>query len=166
MVWVSSHLQDMSSLRLALGRHSELERVYAVTATTFRRERLFSDHACATILAEELHRLANDGSIDPMTWVVMPDHLHWLFALRKGSLGGCMHLLKGRSANAINRAHGRSGPVWQAGYFDHAIRNGESLRRHAQYMIENPIRAGLVAEITAYPYWWCAWDEPFANTSR
>ena len=88
----------------------------------------------------------------------MPDHLHWLFSLRNGSLAGCLQLLKGRSAHAINRLRDRSGAVWQPGYYDHALRDHDAVRKLAEYIVLNPVRAGLVTTVGDYAHWWCAWD--------
>jgi len=49
-------------------------------------------------------------------------------------------------AIALKRALNLSGPFWQTRYFDHALRQEESLETVASYIWENPVRAGLVAE--------------------
>jgi putative transposase len=111
----------------------------------------------AMIVGDELRRIATGETIESIAWVVMPDHLHWLFELRQGTLAQCMHLLKGRSAREIHRVFDLRGPVWQPGYFDHALRSDESVRRHARYLLENPIRAQLTTESMAYAFGWCRW---------
>jgi REP element-mobilizing transposase RayT len=87
----------------------------------------------------------------------MPDHLHWLFRLDSGTLSGTIQRMKLRSAQAINRIEKRHGPVWQAGFHDHCIRDERSLQGHARYLIENPLRAGLADKVGDYPHLWCAW---------
>lgn len=91
----------------------------------------------------------------------MPDHVHWLFSLRTGTLPEAVALLKGRSARAIGTRYEGAAPFWQAGYFDHALRHDAAVQRHARYLVENPLRAGLVSSPWEYPHWWCGWD-PFA----
>ena len=91
----------------------------------------------------------------------MSDHVHWLFSLRAATLPEAVALLKGRSARAIGTRHEVAAPFWQAGYFDHALRHDAAVQRHARYLAENPLRAGLVSSPREYPHWWCAWD-PFA----
>lgn len=56
-------------------------------------------------------------------------------------------------------------PLWQRGYYDHAIRKDEDAWAAARYIINNPIRACLAVSIGDYPYWsvceeWLA-DENF-----
>jgi REP element-mobilizing transposase RayT len=87
----------------------------------------------------------------------MPDHVHWLFALRRCELAMCVQLFKGRTARRVHAMRRDRGPFWQAGYFDHAIRDTHGLQRHARYILENPVRAGLVIEADTYPHRWCVW---------
>jgi REP element-mobilizing transposase RayT len=90
----------------------------------------------------------------------MPDHMHWLFELRAGTLATCMQRFKSLSARAL-RAAGRSGgAVWQAGYYDHRLRSEGDLTKQARYIVENPVRKGLVCDWRDYPYAWCRYDLP------
>lgn len=147
----------MSSPRLAIGRCSEHGRIYSVTTICRLRRPIFSDPETVDIVREEIRRLEEDRIVDSFACVIMPDHLHWIFRLRVGPLACCMRYLKGRSARRIGLQIGKSGGVWQPGDFDHAIRSDESLRRHARYLVENPVRAGLTSSIGEYPHVWCAW---------
>ena len=92
-----------------------------------------------------------------MAWVVMPDHLHWLFQLKEGTLARTIGSTKSRSALAINRATNNQGALWQSGYHDRAVRDGEDLRNIARYIVANPLRAGLVNNIGDYPLWDASW---------
>jgi hypothetical protein len=47
--------------------------------------------------------------------------------------------------------------VWQKGFYDHALREGEALQNVARYIVANPLRAGLVAHIGDYPLWDAVW---------
>ena len=42
--------------------------------------------------------------------------------------------------------------LWQKGYYDHALRLDEDVCDAALYIFANPVRAGLVAEVTDYPF--------------
>lgn len=43
---------------------------------------------------------------------------------------------------------------WQRDYFDHRLRNDESHEEKADYIRQNPVRAGLVAKPDHWPYVW------------
>ena len=49
---------------------------------------------------------------------------------------------------------GRSGPVWQAKFFDHVLRSNDGLAEKGDYICQNPVRAGLVAAEGEYRWLW------------
>ena len=86
----------------------------------------------------------------------MPDHLHVLIAPKAKSLITLINAWKSYSANLLHRM-GLRGPVWQRSFYDRALRSEESVAQAAEYVIANPVRKGLVAEWTQYPYVWAYW---------
>ncbi|HXZ18300.1 MAG TPA: transposase [Candidatus Acidoferrales bacterium] len=93
--------------------------------------------------------------------VVMPDHVHMIFTPLMDesrheifSLTRIMQALKGASGQAINQKSERHGPVWQEELFDHVLRSSEGLDAEVEYVLQNPVRRGLVAEWRAYPWTW------------
>jgi putative transposase len=42
--------------------------------------------------------------------------------------------------------------LWQDNYFDHRVRSTDQLVAKCHYVLQNPVRAGLVAEAGAWPY--------------
>ncbi len=142
---------------LRKGRVSERGRTYVVTTVTHRRERLFTDLYAGRQVADCLRQAHTDGQCESLAWVLMPDHLHWLFVLEGMALSDLIRQVKSRSAIAVNRMLNRQGPVWQAGFHDHAIRAEEDLRSVARYIVANPLRAGLVQRIGDYPLWDAVW---------
>ena len=147
----------MASRNLTKGRNSEAHAVYAVTVVTRGRRRLFAHADTASQVISNIALSDAEGSSRTHAWVVMPDHLHWLFALGSRDLSTCMRRFKSRSAHAINLSMARQGAVWQAGFFDHRLRGDEDLHMQAAYILANPLRAGLVERISDYPYWGCRW---------
>ncbi len=93
--------------------------------------------------------------------VVMPEHVHVIFTpfvdyemKEVFSLATIMDAIKGASAHKINKALGRRGRVWQPESFDHVLRSSENLDAKIQYILENPVRKGLVATWEEYPWVW------------
>ena len=149
----------MSYSELLKGRYSENGRIYFVTTVLARRDLpLFYDLNCARKVIHEMRRLHEESSLSSLAWVVMPDHLHWLFQLGDNdTLSSVMKKLKARSAQAINSHLKITGPMWQKAYFDRAIRKEENLLNIARYIIANPLRAGLVSSVKDYPHWDAVW---------
>lgn len=147
----------MPSPRVLIGRRSIIGNVYALTLLCRNRQRIFDSHMQADVATQLIRALDNEGLTCSLAWVVMPDHIHWLAQLRGQSLGYCVQRFKARSSFLLNRRRGRCGPVWQAGYYEHAVRADDSLRKQALYIMANPVRAGLAAQLGEYPYAWCRW---------
>ena len=139
-------------------RFSNSGQVYLVTASTKGRHPLFNRFDLGQLVANEIRRSDELSFTKTTAFVVMPDHFHWLFQLQSGhSLASAVMRVKGRSAYRINRIGNRIGPVWQAGYHDRNVRNEESLEALGNYVIANPVRGRLVAEVNEYPLWDLMW---------
>ncbi|HET6434761.1 MAG TPA: transposase [Xanthomonadaceae bacterium] len=150
----------MSSPQLARGRHSQVDAAYAVTTVTAARRPWFRSAACAGRLVDALRASECEGATASLAWVVMPDHLHWLFVLRAGTLSACLQRLKSRSARTLRAHDGSAGALWQAGYYDHRLRGDDDLRVQSRYIVDNPVRKGWVRHWREYPHAWCRWDLP------
>ena len=96
----------------------------------------------------------------------MPDHVHLIcmpLIDDNGSISipEITRTIKSESAHRINKALGRIGRVWQDESFDHILRGEESLTKKMTYILENPIRAGLVTRSQDYRWLW--WDRAVAG---
>lgn len=143
---------------LRKGRFSTAGQVYFVTAVAKGRSPCFREFACGRLVVREMRSLDEEGLVRSLAWVLMPDHLHWLFELREaGDLAAVMKRFKARSARSINEFLMRRGTVWQRAYYDHALREEEDVREIARYIVVNPLRAGLVTSLGEYPFWDAVW---------
>jgi len=86
-------------------------------------------------------------------WVVMPNHVHVLCEPLSGhSLSSIVSSWKSFTALNINRLLGRSGPLWLEDYWDRFIRDADHYDRVIAYIHDNPVKAGLASERTAWPW--------------
>ena len=143
--------------RLRHGRYSEQGRSYLVTIVVHHRQRLFTDLFLGRLLVAELRQVHERGLVDSLAWVIMPDHIHWLFELKQQTLADVARRIKSRSTLTINRHRQSKERVWQPGYYDRAVRVEEDIRTMARYIVANPLRAGLVERIGDYPLWDATW---------
>nr|VFK23596.1 MAG: REP element-mobilizing transposase RayT [Candidatus Kentron sp. LPFa]VFK35468.1 MAG: REP element-mobilizing transposase RayT [Candidatus Kentron sp. LPFa] len=149
---------DPGNRALRLGRSSLPHQIYLVTTVTVERQPVFLDfHAgCAAARCFGDRAILRDTHM--LSWVLMPDHAHWLIQLgEKDSLSGVANRLKSASARLVNRALGKRGALWQRSFYDHALRSEEDLRKIARYIVANPVRAGLVERVGGYPFWDAVW---------
>jgi len=86
----------------------------------------------------------------------MPDHVHTIITPFDYTITRLVGALKGASAYHVNRLFGRSGPLWQQESFDRIIRTTENLEKKAEYICNNPVRAGLVESLEDYRWIWRA----------
>jgi putative transposase len=143
---------------LLKGRVSMPGHAYHITTCTEGRRPMFQDFQNGRLLVNEMRKLNDGKMLNSLAWVIMPDHLHWLFQLNEPlNLSELIKKLKAQSSLAINARIGRQGAVWQRGFHDHAIRDDEDLQAVARYIIANPLRAGLVKHIGDYPLWDAIW---------
>jgi REP-associated tyrosine transposase len=147
----------MSSHRLRSGRRTVIGQSYILTFVCHARHRCFDDPDTARIVTQRIAAMDAQGLLSSYAWVVMPEHVHWMFELLDQSLGYIAQRFKSSTALRIRRECVYPGPVWQDDYHDHAIRSDESLRRHAMYIVANPVRGALATSIGQYPLAWCRW---------
>lgn len=84
----------------------------------------------------------------PLLILFMPDHVHALIAFPMGQdMPKIIREWKRYTAKTF-------GIRWQRDFFDHRIRNEESLDEKWHYIVENPVRAGLVNLPDDWPYVW------------
>lgn len=143
---------------LRRGRVSIPDQLYLVTTVTASRHPQLRDFWHARAVIRAMLDLDAEEAVCTLAFVVMPDHVHWLFELGDQPLSRVMQRFKARSARRINDLRHCHAPVWQAGFHDHAVRREENVAMLARYVVMNPVRAGLATEIGAYPFWDCAWE--------
>src|SRR2546425_3864899 len=71
--------------------------------------------------------------------------------------------IKGTSAHSINRKLHSHEAVWQEESFDHVLRSSESLDAKIDYVLQNPVRKGLVRIAREYPW---SWRKPMDHQDR
>ena len=103
--------------------------------------------------------LSRDGKVYSLhTCCIMPNHVHMVFTplLRTSdeyySLASIMGSLKGYTAREANALLERKGQFWQHESYDRAVRNEEECMRIIAYVIENPVKAGLVKDASEWPW--------------
>jgi len=89
----------------------------------------------------------------------MPDHVHLVLSPLSDehapiSIAEIMQAIKGASAHRINHALGRKGKVWDEESFDRALRNEEGIMDKVEYILGNPVGAGLASNPLDYRWAW------------
>ena len=92
------------------------------------------------------------GQYDLHAWVIMANHVHMLITPHE-EVSKIMSRIKGRTAKAANEILNRTGqPFWRREYFDRWMRTSAELRKTAEYIEMNPVKAGIVESPEDYPW--------------
>jgi type I restriction enzyme R subunit/putative DNA methylase len=106
--------------------------------------------AVAEAVAESLDRGVLLGRYGLGAWAILSNHMH-LLLLPKAAPSRLLQSLKGASAREANRILRRTGErFWQAESYDHWVRDEPEWKRIANYIEENPVKAGLVRRAVDY----------------
>lgn len=95
-----------------------------------------------------------------LAYCIMPNHVHVLILPLKTQEGSIFsparitYSWKRYTANQINAALDKSGSLWQKESYDRMIRDESELYNTIKYILQNPVKAGLVSE-------WKAWRGNF-----
>lgn len=91
-----------------------------------------------------------------MAATIMPDHVHLLLTPQPGvNIPRIMKGMKGSLARQINLLCNSFGSLWQADWHDRIMRDDTELNEKLQYMLNNPVKAGLVEDGWTYSGWYC-----------
>jgi putative transposase len=136
---------------LRVHRYSQCQNVYSVTFCTINRQPYFLDFRLARMVVNAMKFQDEHCNTTTLAFVVMPDHIHWLFSLNKSRLDKVLHGVKSFTAHQFR------GNLWQDGYYEHNVRKEQDLVKISRYIVANPLRAKLVEYIGDYPFCDAVW---------
>jgi putative transposase len=90
-----------------------------------------------------LARVTRRTSWDCHAFCLMPNHHHLIVETHQDVLSVGLRQLNGRYAQAFNERHERSGHLFGDRFAAFVIRDEEHLRAATEYVLQNPVRAGL-----------------------
>ncbi len=99
------------------------------------------------IIRDSLRFYQSKGLIYVEYLLLMPDHLHMLVAFNDIPMEKFIQQWK----KYISR---NTKVEWQRDFFDHRIRNGESLQEKIDYISNNPVRKNFVVNSFDWKYQW------------
>ena len=126
---------------------------YFVTFSIWQRRRLFTIEPYVRLFLKTLYGYRRQGRFELHAFVVMPEHVHLLLTPATDiTLERSIQFIKGGYSHALGVELGRKGEVWQRGFTDHRIRDGEDFNVHCNYIHDNPVKRGLVESASDYRY--------------
>ncbi|MDU0371694.1 transposase [Hymenobacter endophyticus] len=104
-------------------------------------------------MAASLHHF-HSKAYKLLCYCIMPNHVHVIVSPPENapSLAETLQRIKGYTALQANKLLGRTGQFWQRETYDHIVRNSEEMQRIIAYVVNNPVKAGLVESWEQWPY--------------
>jgi putative transposase len=128
-------------------------RTYFISSATWERCELFRVPRVAEILVQRILVCRDKGVYLLYEFVVMPNHFHLLLTPSETtSLEKVVQLIKGGSSHEIHKLTGNKMEIWQVGFHDWTIRDGEDYRAKVGYIQMNPVQARLVERPEDWPF--------------
>tara|TARA_B100000446_G_scaffold26323_1_gene21378 strand:+ start:14396 stop:15070 length:675 start_codon:yes stop_codon:yes gene_type:complete len=110
-----------------------------------------------------LSELSARFGVDLHAFVLMTNHIHFLATPRaEDSISRMMRVVGSRYAQHFNRAHGRTGTLWEGRHKASAVDTQDYLLKCYRYIELNPVAAGMVERPEEYcwsSYGVNAWGE-------
>ena len=121
--------------------------IYFVTTCTYQRKAILASEQVAKILIHEWSSTRTRHGWAIGRYVIMPDHVHLFCSPESGAktLPVFVGSWKEWTSKAIKRQLSQASSVWQEEFFDHVLRSSESYSEKWNYVRNNPVRHGLVA---------------------
>ena len=134
--------------------------IYHVTCRGTGGIFIFVDDLDRGAFTHLLRQAAERFGIRVIAWCLLGTHFHLIVECRREELSSAMHRLNSVYAQRFNKRHARRGHVFEERFSAWVITTEDHLHSAIQYVVENPVAAGLCRE----PQEW-AWSWPRLETS-
>lgn len=146
--------------RLPREMYQQQNIVWFITIRAYLFQSPFVRDDLNRMIVDTLQEMGTTYQCHVFVFCLMPDHLHLLTSPREhgASILTCVERFKGKSTN-LSWRFGWKGTLWQPGSYDHGLRKEEYFREIADYILDNPVRKGLVDSHEKWP--WSGMMEPW-----
>ena len=139
------------SLRLKPFNYAEPHRAYFLTLCASNKENYFSSGGVCSKILTSLKSSCKQGCYRLLAYCIMPDHLHVLIhgEEKPKDLRTWVRDFK-KYTTYVCRDDIGTNKLWQRGYHEHVVRKDEDLLKKAEYIVNNPLRKGIVSRREDY----------------
>ena len=129
-------------------------RCYFFTVVTAGRKELFADAANIALLRASFRYVMQRRRFQIDAVCVLPDHIHCICMFPHDA----NHSVRWQMIKTcFTRLYRQQFPedkstLWQPRYWEHLIRDEEDLARHLDYIHYNPVKHGLVENVSDWPF--------------
>ncbi len=127
---------------------------YFLTMCCKNRRSHFHSPIIASAVSLELLSTAERYQFAVLAYSLMPDHLHALVEGTGKDADFCRFVSVLRRRTTIVTKFMCPDGLWQDGYYERVLRRTEETVKVIDYILNNPVRAGLVDRALDYPFSW------------
>lgn len=124
--------------------------IVSFTLCVKNRKELFNEKGIYNIFESIFLNELKKYNCEAYVYLFMPDHAHILLSGKEGDsdIKKCIDGFKQQTGFWLYK----NLPIykWQKDYYDHILRKDEELKTQIEYILNNPVRAGIVEEWKNY----------------
>ena len=128
------------------------EEVISFTLCIKNRNKYFTNKKTFKIFEAYLLNELKTFNCSAYVYLFMADHAHFVLSGNnsKADIKKCLDMFKQKTGFWLSNNNKKI--KWQKDYYDHILRSEENLIVHLKYILNNPVRAGIVEYWKQYPY--------------
>ena len=125
---------------------------YFLTFCTFDRQPHFVESERVTLVRTQIERAGVDQCFAITAYCYMPDHLHLLVEGQSEGSDCREFISRAKQYSGFHYQAKFGQRLWQRYGYERTLRSEEAAVSVARYVLENPVRAGLVERIDQYEF--------------
>ena len=125
---------------------------YSLTFGTDSRRAIFTSEGPVELAKGQILRAARETQFAVIAYCFMPDHLHLLVHGQQDDADLKRFVARAKQYSGYYHARAFKARLWQRYVYERVLREAEPTAVVVRYLLENPVRAGLVAQIEDYPF--------------
>jgi putative transposase len=125
---------------------------YSATICTHLRKPVFTSGDAIAPVLSTIRQCAAAFGFAIHAYCFMPDHLHLVLAGMDDRADFQRFMANWKQRTGYQFKHRTREVLWQESYFEHVLRDDEQATTAVKYVLENPVRKGLVRRFEDYPH--------------
>ena len=119
---------------------------YFITILTFKRNTYFHNNRIANSIINYLKDISEKNNFLINVYCLMPDHIHFIATGTSVNANLKKFIQRFKQITSFYFKKSFHKRLWHLSYYDHIIRKEEDIRDIMKYILENPVRKGLIKD--------------------
>src|SRR5688572_22767183 len=125
---------------------------YFLTWNCDYRQPLFIEADRVNLVREQFLRAERGAKFDNVAYCFMPDHVHKVIKARTSTSDAKKYIKLAKQYSGFYYSKAFGSRLWQRYGYDRVALRDDEPRAWVRYIIENPVRKGLVEKVEDYPF--------------